>query len=286
MPIELRGVAGGEQFSEKVLLADEEMVVDVGDVDWIVANVGGHGFYRTQYSDNLFTNLLAHVEQLDDVERYWLVSDTLALVRNGELDAAAFLDLVDGFAAEREQAIWSVITGGLATIEHHTLTSAARPAFEAYVRSVVAPPLDRLGPNRADTDTDLDRRLRGDLIVALGILGNDPATRELCARIVDEVLTGATVDPDPEVTTAALAVFAHGTDRSGYERLWAAYRGARTPIEEARFLRAVAKRSRGRPGHDHARPDPRRFDQDPGPRHGLRAAPVEQRGARGLASSR
>ena len=42
------------------------------------------------------------------------------------------------------------------------------------------------------------------------------------------------------MTTAALTVFAHGADEAGYERLWAAYRGARTPIEEARFLRAVA----------------------------------------------
>ena len=139
MPIELRGSAAGERFSQKVLLTDDEMVVDVGDVDWIVANVGGHGFYRTHYSDDLFADLLAHLEQLDDLERYWLVSDTLALVRNGEVDAASFLDLVVGFAAEREQAIWSVITGGLGTIEHHALASAARPAFEAYVRSVVAP---------------------------------------------------------------------------------------------------------------------------------------------------
>ncbi len=154
VPIELRGVAGGEQFSEKVLLADDEMVVDVGDVDWIVANVGGHGFYRTQYSDDLFTNLLAHLEQLDDVERYWLVSDTLALVRNGEVDAAAFLDLVDGFAAEREQAIWSVITGGLGTIEHHAL-DVGGPSRVRGVRPIRRRPAAR--PTGVDP---VERRLR------------------------------------------------------------------------------------------------------------------------------
>ena len=51
-------------------------------VDWIVANVGGHGFYRTHYSGEVFTDCSAHVEQLDDLERYWLVSDTFALVRD------------------------------------------------------------------------------------------------------------------------------------------------------------------------------------------------------------
>ncbi len=50
-------------FAQKVLLTADEMVVDVGDVDWIVANVGGHGFYRTHYSDELFADLLAHLER-------------------------------------------------------------------------------------------------------------------------------------------------------------------------------------------------------------------------------
>ncbi|HEY3670254.1 MAG TPA: M1 family aminopeptidase, partial [Acidimicrobiia bacterium] len=238
VPIELRGSAAGERFSRKVLLTADELVVDAGDVDWIVANVGGHGFYRTHYADDLFADLLAHRDELDDLERYWLVSDTLALVRNGEVDASAFLDLAVEFAAEPEQAIWSVITGGLGMIEHHALVPAARPAFEAYVRSVVAPQLDRLGPDPSDTETDLDRKLRGDLIVTLGVLGRDPATVERCARVVDEVLAGAEVDP--EVATAALAVFAHDADRVAYDRLWSAYLGARTPIEQARFLRAVA----------------------------------------------
>ena len=277
VPIELRGSAAGEVFSQKVLLTGDEMVVDVGDVDWIVANVGGHGFYRTHYSDELFTELLAHVEQLDDLERYWLVSDTFALVRNGEVDASSFLDLAVGFAAEREQAIWSVITGGLGTIEHHTLTAAARPAFEAYVRSVVDEPLDRLGSSPADDDSDLDRRLRGDLIVAMGVLGGDPATVERCAQIVEQLLTGSTT-ADPEVTTAALTVFAHGADRAGYERLWNAYRAARTPIDEGALPARGRRRFRPRPRRDHLRPDPRRLDQDPGPRHGLRPAPVGRAG--------
>jgi puromycin-sensitive aminopeptidase len=238
VPIELRGSAAGAPFSRKVLLTGEEMIVDVGDVDWIVANAGGHGYYRTQYADDLFADLLAHVDELDDLERYWLVSDTLALVRSGEVGAAAFLDLVTEFVAERVQAIWSVILGGLATIEHHALAPATRPAFEAYVRAVVGAPLDRLGPDPSDADTDLDRKLRGELLVALGVLGRDPSTIARCERIAGAVLDGASVDP--EVATAALAVVAHGADRATGDRLWAAYRNTRTPIEQARFLRAVA----------------------------------------------
>ena len=238
VPIQLRGSVAGEPFARNVLLTTDETTVDVGDVDWIVANGGGYGFYRAQYSEDLFAALLAHLDQLDDVERYSLVSDTLAMVRNGQADAARFLDLVAGFGTEREQAIWSVMIGGLGALEQHALTPATRPAFEAFVRSLLAGPFERLGWTLSDADSDLDRKLRGDLIVALGVLGADRATVTRCAGIVDDVLAGSAVDP--EVATAALTVFAHHADASGYERLYAAYSGARTPIDEARFLRAVA----------------------------------------------
>ena len=237
VPIQLRGSAAGEPFSRKVLLTEAEATVDVGDVDWVVANGGGYGFYRTQYSQDLFAALLTDLDQLDDVERYSLVSDTLAMVRNGQADAARFLDLVAGFTAERQQAIWSVMLGGLGAIEQHALTPSTRPAFEAFVRSLLTEPFGRLGWDPSDTDSDLDRKLRGDLLVALGVLGADPATIARCSEIVDEVLAGSA--SDPEVATAALAVFAHHTDAAGYDRLWGAYVGARTPIDEARYLRAV-----------------------------------------------
>ena len=140
VPIQLRGVVGGEPFETKVLLTEDETVVPIeGPFDFVVANAGGHGFYRTRYSDELFTGLLGHLDTLGDIERHILVSDTWAMVRSAQVPASAFLDLVGKFGEETEHAVWSVIIGGLRSLEHHALEEQTRPAFETFVRDLVGP---------------------------------------------------------------------------------------------------------------------------------------------------
>ena len=184
VPVQLRGSVDGKPVEIKVLMDEDESVVSVdGSIDWIVANAGGHGFYRTRYSDEMFAALLTHIGDLDDNERYSLVSDTLAFVRNGQVTSDNFLDLVGEFENETEQAIWSVIIGGLGLIEHHAMSDEARPGFEG-LRKVIW--LDRLstvcGWEASDTDDDLTRKLRGTLIATLGNLGKDAGAIERFAE--------------------------------------------------------------------------------------------------------
>jgi puromycin-sensitive aminopeptidase len=239
VPLQLRGSANGEEFHVRFLLSEDEAVVPIeGNLDWIVANAGGYGFYRTHYSDDLFESLLEQIDALGDNERYALVADTLGFVRNGQIPATSFLDLVSKFGYEREQAIWGVITGGLGLVEHHALDEAARPGFEAFVTRLAGPALERLGWDVADSDSDLDRKLRGDLIATMGNLAKDEATITRCREVAARLLSGETLDP--EVATAALAVYARNGGPEEYETLWDAYQGAATPLEKVRYLRSVA----------------------------------------------
>jgi puromycin-sensitive aminopeptidase len=239
VPIQLRGIVDGKPFAQKVLLTEDEMVVAVeGPVEYVVANAGGHGFYRTRYSEDLFSALLRHLDTLDDIERYSLVSDTWALVRSSQVPASDFLDLVGNFGGETEHAIWSVIVGGLRSLEHHALEEETRPAFEAFVRRLMAPALERLGWDGGDDESDLTRKLRGDLIAAMGNLGNDPETVEKARQIALDVIEGA--EFDPEVCTAALAVYSHHGGAVEYETLWSAYQRTPAPTEKVRYLRSVA----------------------------------------------
>jgi puromycin-sensitive aminopeptidase len=239
VPIQMRGIVGGEPFEKKALLTEDEMVVPVdGIVDYVVANAGGHGFYRTRYSHDLFASLLEHLDTLDDIERYSLVSDTWAMVRSAQVPASNFLDLVGSFNGETEHAIWSVIVGGLGALRHHALEPETRPAFEAYVRDLVTPALERLGWDGADGESDLIRKLRGDLIVALGNLGNDPDTVAKAREVAIKVLEGA--DLDPEVGTAALSVYSYHGGAAEYQTLWEAYNRTSAPTEKVRYLRSVA----------------------------------------------
>ncbi len=239
VPVQLRGVADGEPFEIKYLLEEDDGVVDIdGDIEWVVANAGGSGFYRTSYDADLFELLLEHTDSLGDNERYALVSDTLGFVRNGELSTESFLDLVSHFADETEQAIWSVITGGLSLIEHHALDESARSAFESFVAELTAPALNRLGWEVRDSDTDLDRKLRGDLIATMGILAGDEETIERCNSLAEDLFEGESIDP--EIATAALAVYARHGGAAEHDKLWQVYKAASTPLDQVRYLRSYA----------------------------------------------
>src|SRR5690606_948454 len=97
VPIQLRYSIDGEVHTKKLVLDEDETVVALdGELDWIVGNGGGHGFYRTGYCDTSFNKLISNLESLDDIERYTLVSDTIAFIRSGQADSAHFLDLVSG----------------------------------------------------------------------------------------------------------------------------------------------------------------------------------------------
>ena len=240
VPLQIRGSVDGETFYRKVLLGtDEDTIRLEGEVDWIVANAGGHGFYRTSYSDDLFEALFSNLDALDDIERYSLVSDTLAFVRNGQVPAANFLDLIGRFQDEEEHAIWSVVVSGLSLVEHHALDETVRDRFEDFVRGLLRPAFDRLGWEPSEGETDLDRKLRGMLISALGNLGQDEKIIERAESIASGVLEGED-HFDPEVITAALSVYAYNGGSSEYEVLWDTYRKATTPLEQRRYLRSVA----------------------------------------------
>ncbi len=240
VPLQLRGSVDGELFSRKVLLdTDEDTIGLDGEVDWVVANAGGHGFYRTSYADDLFEDLFAHVDQLDDIERYSLVSDTLAFVRNGQVPASSFLDLVGRFGDEEEHAIWSVIVAGLGSIEHHALDETVRDRFEAFVRDLLQPAFERVGWETRNGDTDLQRKMRGMLITALGTLGRDTDVIAKSSSIVSQVLAGED-GTDPEVVTATLSVYAYQGGAEEYDTLWKTYQKATTPLEQRRYLRTVA----------------------------------------------
>jgi hypothetical protein len=106
------------------------------------------------------------------------------------------------------------------------------------VADLAGPALERLGWDVDDADTDLVRKLRGDLIATMGNLARDDEAIGRCRQIVDGMMAGDAVDP--EVATAALAVYARNGGADEYKTLWKAYRESTTPLDQVRYLRSVA----------------------------------------------
>ncbi|MGH8923330.1 MAG: M1 family metallopeptidase [Acidimicrobiia bacterium] len=239
VPTQIRGVADGKRFHHNLLLTDVEATIDVGDVGLAVANAGGHGFYRVLYSPELLDTLVEDLPNLYDLERFTIIEDAWAFVESGQLSAADYLQLAEAYKSESEQAIWGAVLGGLAAISHHLVDDDDRPAFAKWVGTLVSPSYQELGWEAKTGESDLTRRLRGQLIGAMGRLANAEEVIDRCRQLVDKAL-GDPRSVDPEIARAALFVTAaHGSEPE-YRHFFEMYKKTTAPHEQQRLLVALA----------------------------------------------
>jgi puromycin-sensitive aminopeptidase len=205
----------------------------------VVVNAGGHGFFRVSYDDVLRARLTGDtLRSLDTLERYNLVDDAWNAVIAGRLGAADLLTFLEGFADEREFAVWQAIVISLRGLGR-LLDDDAFARLQRRVALLVEPALTDLGDPR-ETDSDLVGKLRGLLTGALAVLGDDASTQARCRELYDR----AESEPgsvDPELVAAATSVVAATGGEAEYERMLARFRSAATPQDQLRHLYALAE---------------------------------------------
>ena len=172
------------------------------------------------------------------LERYNLVDDAWNEVVAGRLAATEMLTFLEGFGGERELAVWQAIVLALRGLGR-LLDDDVYPSFQARVRALLGPVVADLG-DPVDGEDDLRGKLRGLLVAALAIQGNDTATQARGVELYErEAAEAGSVDP--ELVAAATSIVASGGDAEVYERLLARYRDAATPQEQLRHLYALAE---------------------------------------------
>jgi puromycin-sensitive aminopeptidase len=240
VPVQVRVGAGEQARVERVLLDGGEARVPLPrGTSYALVNEGGHGFYRVRYAPELLDALLARVPHgLAPIERFNLVSDTWAAAVAGLIPVTQYLDLATRFHADRDRNVWTMLLASLHSLAR-ALGAEDRPRLAAYVRDLLAPAVSELGWAPQRGEDELRRQLRGDLLRALGTLGDDAPTQ---ARAAEEYAR-ASADPavvDPNVLPALIAVLAWCGDAARYDEFLHRFRTAATPQEEQRYLYALA----------------------------------------------
>ncbi len=227
---EHRLLLDGDAGPARVPLEDPDGVV--------VVNAGGHGFFRVAYDAALRTRLTGEaLASLTTVERYGLIDDAWAATVAGDMTAGELLEFLEGFADEREHAVWQAIVVALRGLDR-LVDGPAADRFRARVRALVGPALAELG-EPADGERDLTRKLRGLLIGAMGTLGDDPATVERARSLFQRAREDPT-SVDAELASAATAVVARHGDQEAYEQMLDGFAHAPTPQDQLRYLFALA----------------------------------------------
>ena len=71
--------------------------VHLGKDGWIKLNADGVGFYRVNYDQKIFSNLVRDVSKMDVRNRFTIQSDIQAMTKYGLKNAVEYLRLLDAY---------------------------------------------------------------------------------------------------------------------------------------------------------------------------------------------
>lgn len=205
---------------------------------WVMPNAGARGYYRMGFSPEMLRALAPHVASLEPAERIALIDDEWALVRAGRHDVGSFLDLASGFKAERNSAVLGTLAGTLGLIDQALTTDATRPAFRAWVSSLLKPALQDIGwTPRAGEPADV-ASARATLVGTLGAVSRDAdvvsKARELAMQ---ELARPGSLQP--ELVNVVVDLAALAGDQALYDKYLERSRAATDPEEKYRYLNGL-----------------------------------------------
>jgi aminopeptidase N len=186
---------------------------------FLFANAGGKGYYRSSYSEDAYSRLVAHVEDgLTPEERISLLGDQWAQVRADKASVASFLQLA---AAVKNDDSSDVVETALASVSavnnQIAATAQEQEALAAWVRNNFKPALDRLGAPTA-ADSPEKRELRATLFRSVGTIGKDPDVIAE-AKIISARYLADQSSVDATLAQPALSIAAANGDSAFFDQL-------------------------------------------------------------------
>ena len=91
VPVQIKFLDTGNE--EKLLLDETELVIDLKNLGKVPhVNSGGWGFFHTFYDDEVFENILANFDKLNDLEKYRLLEDKWMQFKKAPTDIKTFIN--------------------------------------------------------------------------------------------------------------------------------------------------------------------------------------------------
>jgi aminopeptidase N len=240
VPVNLR--PAGAKDSTYVLLAGRQQTFDLpGCADWVYANAGGRGYYRTDYDAATVAKISPQVEaNFSPEERIRFVGDMWSVAAVGRLGIGDYLNSVDKMKSERTLAVLEEITDRFGAIHDYIASAADRPAFEKWVRDFLRPIAEELGDAPVPGEPDERRALRANIFAALAQYGRDPQALAQ-ARAVAERYMANPSSVDSGLARNALNLSALTGDAALYEQYLQHMKTAKTPEEYYNYFAALGR---------------------------------------------
>jgi puromycin-sensitive aminopeptidase len=227
-----------ETHAANLILGPEPVrLTDMDGASLLVANAGGHGYYRTRYDAGCFGGLVSGFSQLAGLEQLTLASDTWACALAGIAPLADFVALTARLGEDCDPAVWNVVHDCVLLLDR-AVAEADRPALRGWCHALMSGVLDRLGWHGSGNESPRRDEARSILIRDLGIVAADADVIKRARAIAGRGFSG----PDaggPGTWGAILAVVASAGGRAELAELRARYERPASPQERQRNRNAM-----------------------------------------------
>lgn len=204
----------------------------------IIVNAHGSGVFRVRYGEALHSGLLAHYHELENLERFNLLSDSWALTLAGEERLSRYASLLVKIVPELNPNVLRIASSAL-SLMMRIATDGEKGRVAALARQLFHPVIKTLGYEPIGTEDEGNQVARAVALEALGTTGEDQEARDVCEQLFRHEMAGES-DMPGDLASAVLATVAAQGDETAFAFVLDRYRHPKNPQDESRHLYALA----------------------------------------------
>jgi len=131
------------------------------ELDDFKINQGQSGFYITKYWPEQYKRLGRLIDdgKMGETDRVGLLSDMLAMSRNGYLPVMELISMLEHYKDESSAVVWDIIAMCIGDIRH-VMGNKVQEAIKPFIRELTAKQVDRLGWDEIADESYFDKMLR------------------------------------------------------------------------------------------------------------------------------
>jgi aminopeptidase N len=195
----------------------------------VIVNAGQSGYFRTLYGPARFAGVAQNFAKLPSIDQLGVMSDAWSMGLSGYQPATDFLDLAKATPADAQPQVLSKIASVFNAIDgYYEGMPAERAAFRKMAQARLSPLLAKVGWQPQAGELDTVAILRGELITALGGLGDASVIAEANRRFAADKTDPAAI-PGP-LRKAILGVVAQNADTATWDALHAQAQAEKSPL--------------------------------------------------------
>ncbi|MDO8493387.1 MAG: M1 family aminopeptidase, partial [bacterium] len=238
------GYTSSVSDEKKYILMDKAEIVlkeKISELGWINLNAGQSGVFRVAYDDALLTSLETAVveKKLGPADRLGLLGDSFAFARAGISDTAKTLKLLSAYKNEDNYTVWRDLATQLDDLDNILYGEKFYPKFQAYIRSIFAGIVEKVGWHKKGGEGHLDSLLRELVLAQAGKFGNNAVIEEVRNRFKKFLKDKKSLSPDLRAMVYSLT--AKNGDEQDYDNFLKLYRGATLQEEKNRLAAAMCQ---------------------------------------------